>query len=80
MYNVTVGRFAEDPDAQGVVRADDGSWQVVIDRDGYPHLYVRVKAEGEDVPDGKAEGLMCIEDLLPDDMSIRSIAHPSDAR
>jgi hypothetical protein len=58
MYNITIGRFQEDPQAQGVIRPEDGSWQLVIDKEGYPHLYVRVKDE-----DGVL-GLLCIEDMM----------------
>jgi hypothetical protein len=69
MYNVTVGRFDHDPSAQGVIRPQDGSWQLVIDKNGYPHLYVRCKLE--DVGDGEpGTGLLCIEDMLPDDLTI----------
>jgi hypothetical protein len=59
MYNITVGRFEEDPSAQGVIRPSDESWQLVIDKDGYPHLYISVKCE----EDGHT-GLLCIEDML----------------
>ncbi len=58
MYSIKVGRFEQDPTAQGVVRPEDDSWQLVVDKDGYPHLYIRVKSE-----EGET-GLLCIEDML----------------
>ncbi len=41
MQNIIIGRFESDPEAQGVIRPEDGSWQLVLDKDGIPHLYVR---------------------------------------
>lgn len=75
MYNVTVGRFADDPTAQGVIRPDDGSWQLVVDRDGHPHLYLRVQVEADasEVPGGASAGWLCLEDLLPDDLKVRDL-------
>lgn len=58
MYDIKIGRYDQDPTAQGVIRPEDDSWQLVIDKDGYPHLYVRVKDE-EGVT-----GMLCIEDML----------------
>lgn len=74
MYNISIGRLADDSDAQGVIRPADESWQLVIDKDGYPHLYVRVKV-GDDVGEGDfaGTGLFCVEDLMPDDAKIRDI-------
>jgi hypothetical protein len=71
MYSIKVGRYEADPQAQGVIAPEDGSWQLVIDKEGYPHLYVRCQLEPELV-DGeeKTEGLLCIEDILPDDITI----------
>lgn len=46
MYNISVQRLPEDPEAQGVISAQDGSWQLVVDKDGFPHLWVRAKLEG----------------------------------
>lgn len=47
MYNITVGRMDDHPEAQGVVKPADGSWQLVIDNEGFPHLWVRVKGEDD---------------------------------
>jgi len=43
----------------------------VIDKDGYPHLYIRVALEHE--PGEPAEGMLCLEDLLPADGRIRDL-------
>lgn len=56
--NIKVTRFKDDPTAQGVIRPADDSWQLVIDKDGYPHLYVRVKDETGHT------GMLCIEDMM----------------
>jgi hypothetical protein len=41
-----------------------------VDKDGYPHLYLRVPVEGE--PEATS-GLLCLEDLLPDDCKVRDL-------
>lgn len=72
MYNISVQRLPEDPEAQGVVRAQDGSWELVVDKDGCPHLSVRAKLEPtENRPD--TSGLISIEMFLQDGMGIRDI-------
>lgn len=64
MYNIAVERFPEDPEAQGVIRAQDGSWQLVIDKEGIPHLWVRAKHE-----DGRT-GMVCVEHFMHEGMSV----------
>lgn len=64
MYNIAVERLPEDPEAQGVIRAQDGSWQLVIDKGGIPHLWVRVETEDGIV--GKA----CVEHFMHEGMSV----------
>lgn len=66
MQNITIGRFDQDPEAQGCIRPEDGRWQLVIDRDGYPHLYVQVRIE-----DG--QGLFLLEDMLPKGLNVREL-------
>jgi hypothetical protein len=69
--NIAITRYEEDPQAQGVVRPDTDRWQLVIDKDGYPHLYVQVNVEDDD---GKAvKGLLCLDDMLPDGLSIKGL-------
>lgn len=67
MYDIKIGRFDDDPTAQGVVRPADDSWQVVVDSEGFPHFYIRVQYE-----DGKA-GKLCLDDVLPDGLSVASL-------
>ena len=71
-FDICIGRFNSDPEAQGVVRAEDGAWQLVIDKDGFPHLYVRVRLEQQS-PDDPSTGLLCLDDMLPSDMSVRDL-------
>jgi len=68
MQNITIGRCESDPTAQGVIRPADDSWQLVLDKDGYPVLYVRVKLGGEE-----GTGMLCIDDMLPPDVSTRDL-------
>lgn len=71
MQNIIIGRYDKDPEAQGVIKPQDGRWQLVLDKDGYPHLYVEVNVKGDD---GEiTRGLFCVEDMLPDKMSIRDL-------
>ncbi len=59
---ITIARYDADPTALGVIRPADDSWQLVIDKDGYPVFYFRVKVE-----DG-VTGMMCVDDMLHPDM------------
>lgn len=67
MQNIVIGRFDQDPEAQGVIKPEDGRWQLVLDKDGYPHLYVRAKLE-----DGQS-GLFLLEDMLPHRLTVRDL-------
>lgn len=71
MQNITIGRYDADPEAQGVVKPEDGRWQLVIDKNGYPHLYIQVNVETDDGQTGK--GLFNVDDALPEHMSIREM-------
>jgi hypothetical protein len=62
MPAITIGRYDNDPTALGVIRPADDSWQLVIDKDGFPVFYFRVKTE-----EGET-GLMCVDDVLPPEM------------
>lgn len=67
MQNIVIGRYADDPQALGSVRDENGRWQVVIDKDGFPHFYVRVKTDSGET------GLLCLDDVLPDGMDTRAL-------
>jgi hypothetical protein len=71
MKNISIGRYPEDPEARGCVKPEDGRWQLVIDKDGYPHLYVQVNVEGD--TGESVKGLLCLDDMLPDGLSIRDL-------
>jgi len=70
MENITIGRFDKDPDAQGVIRPESGRWQLVLDKDGYPHLYIQVNIECEG---HTGKGLLCIDDMLHGKATIRDL-------
>ena len=67
MQNIIVGRYDADPEAQGVIKPEDGRWQLVIDKDGFPHLYVEVQVE-EGVP-----GMLAVEDMLIEKLTVRDL-------
>lgn len=71
MKNICIGRFEADPEAQGVIRPEDNRWQLVIDKDGYPHLYIECHLRQED--GSLVKGLFLVEDMLPPDLSIRDL-------
>lgn len=59
MQNISVTRFASHPRGyQGVLRPEDGRWQLILDAEGIPHLFVRVFVDDQ-------PGWLNIEDLLP---------------
>ena len=62
MQNITIGRYPDDPEAQACIRPDDGSWQVVIDKAGAPHFFVRCPVELDDCSPGT--GLVNLDDML----------------
>ena len=69
--NVAISRYEDDPQAQGVIKPDTGRWQLVIDKDGYPHLYVQVNVEDDE---GQiVKGMLCLDDMLPEGMTIREL-------
>jgi hypothetical protein len=61
--NIKVTRFKDDPTAQGVIRPADDSWQLVIDKDGYPHFYIRCRLEN-------GVGMLCLEDMFEPSITI----------
>lgn len=71
MEDITVGLYDRDPQAQGCIRPKSGKWQLVIDNEGYPHLFVESNIEGDNGENIK--GMFCIEDMLPGDMKIKDI-------
>ncbi len=72
--NITIGRLPEDPSIQTAIQPEDGSWQVLVDKEGIPHFYVRVHIEaGPDTGGKPTTGMFCIEDMLPEGETIRGL-------
>lgn len=69
MQNITIGRLKEG-DAQGVIKAEDGSWQLVVDLEGVPHLYVRVKIRQDDE---LVDGMFALDDMLPKGLTVKGL-------
>lgn len=63
MNNIIVGRYDADPEAQGVVKSGDGRWQVVVDKDGFPHFYVQVNVRDDE--GNLVKGMFNLDDILP---------------
>jgi len=68
MQSITIGRFDKDPEAQGVIKPEDGRWQLVLDKDGYPHLYLQVKIAGGGGEE-QTTGMLCLDDMLIEQMT-----------
>lgn len=62
MDNIRVRRIEGDPEVQGVVEPDSERWQLVIDKEGYPHLYIQVNVEDDD--GDMTKGMFCLDYLL----------------
>ena len=60
MQNITIRRFIDHPAGyQGAVVSGDGRWRLVLDKEGVPHLFLRVFLEPGQ------PGWLCLDDLLP---------------
>lgn len=75
MKNIQIKRYDNDPTLRGYIEPDDKKWQLVIDKEGYPHLWIRVQAaSAEETGTGKPlAGYLSIEDMLPPELSIRDL-------
>lgn len=71
MQNITIGRFEKDDTAQGAITPGDKSWQLVIDKDGFPHLYVAVNIRSD--AGELTKGMVCVEDFLIEKLTIRDL-------
>lgn len=56
---------------QGYIEPEDGRWRLFVDHEGFPHLLVRVQAEGEKPGDPLITGMFNIEGLMPKGTSIK---------
>ena len=72
MYNITIGRLADDPEAQGVIRPADDSWQLVVDKDGFPHLMIRVHLAVHDDGD-PSSGMIPLDMFLTEGTTVRDL-------
>ena len=71
MDNIHIKRYENDDEISGCIEPEDRSWQLLIDKEGFPRLIVRVKSEEED---GRlVHGYMAVDDILPPGMSIPEV-------
>ena len=67
MSNVKIKRFTNHPrNYQGAIRIEDGRWQLVIDENSNPNLFLRVYVDGE-------PGWVHVDDLLPDGVTCAAV-------
>lgn len=75
MQNIHIKRHIGESECpnqhQGSISPEDGSWRLIIDRDGVPHLMVRTNIEMEN--GAVTQGYFAVEDLLPDGVTIEQI-------
>lgn len=61
MENIRIVRFKSDPAGrQGAVLPESDRWRLIIDADGNPHMFVRVKLSETQT------GFLDLDDVLPD--------------
>ena len=68
MDDIHIKRYTDDPQVRGCIEPESGAWQLLVDRDGTPHLLIRCMVE--DDQGGTVPGWMAIDDLLPDGLLI----------
>lgn len=62
MDDIHIKKFSGDPHLRGCIEPEDGSWQLLIDHQGIPHLLVRAPVELDDGSVGY--GYVALENLL----------------
>lgn len=75
MENIQIKRFGSEEDVQACIEPENGSWQLLIDKDGFPRLYVRTRIEEDD--GSILHGLLAIDDVLPEGMTVPEIMQSS---
>lgn len=73
MEKVLIERYEDDKEALGCVRAESGRWELIVDKENVPHLYVQCDVEADDGQTVK--GMFCVEDMLPEGWSIADLMH-----
>lgn len=65
MHDIRIRRFTDhDRGYQGCIEPEDGKWQLCLDAEGLPHLFLRVYLdEARTQP-----SWLCVDDLLPDEL------------
>jgi hypothetical protein len=71
MNSIHVKRYENDPELQGCIEPEDRRWQLLIDKEGVPHLVVQTNVE---MDDGQVtHGYFAIDDILPPDVTVSDI-------
>lgn len=58
---------------QGYIEPEDKTWRLFVDHEGIPHLLVQVTAEGEKPGDPPIKGMINIETMLHEGMTIKDL-------
>lgn len=69
MQNISIKRI-DCPEHQGVIEPADGSWKVLINKDGLPQTMVRVKYEADD--GSVQDGWLDVQDI-PEGVSVHEV-------
>ncbi len=75
MKNIKICRSTGDEakQYQGYIEPEDGRWRLFVDHEGFPHLLIAVKAEGDNPGDPLIDGMLNIESMLDGDLTIKSL-------
>lgn len=58
---------------QGYIEPEDKTWRLFVDHEGIPHLLVAVTCEGEKPGDPDIKGMMSVETMMHNDMTIKAL-------
>jgi hypothetical protein len=73
MEKVLIERWDDCANYLGRVRAESGRWEVLIDRENVPHLYVQTHLEPDEEDGEVIKGMFCVEDMLPEGWTVKDI-------
>lgn len=73
MEKVLIERYDDCANYLGRVYAESGRWEVLVDKENVPHLYVQTHIEPDEEDGEVVKGMFCVEDMLPDDLTIKDI-------
>ncbi len=70
--NIKVKHYSNDSEVLCAIEPDDKTWQVTVDKEGVPHLYVRMKLLASE-SDEEFPGMFCLDYLLPEGTTMKEL-------